>query len=146
MSGSLAGQHTAINLGPDPPDALQELSPQRRLGASKEIRPVTPSCEVTAKCYVFPKKNIKRCSFDVNYKLPHRDFETWPGGFGTQDSHMDQLRTIFHHAIFGTGHHSSPPTAGFIEFLQIMSCSVLTVSTTVGDSWAQAIHLGQIDT
>lgn len=41
--------------------------------------------------------------------------------FPLNESHMDQLRTIFHHAIFGTGHHSSPPTAGFIEFLQIMS-------------------------
>lgn len=35
---------------------------------------------------------------------------------------MDQLRGIFHRAIFGrAGYHSSPPTAGFIEFLEIMS-------------------------
>lgn len=41
--------------------------------------------------------------------------------FPLNDGHMEQLRAIFHHAIFGTGHHSLVPTAGFIEFLQIMS-------------------------
>ena len=29
--GITVGEHTAINLGPDPPDALQELSAQRRV-------------------------------------------------------------------------------------------------------------------
>ena len=119
-----AGEHTAINLGPDPPDALQELSAQRRY---PEIRSITLSCEVKipqrSYDYVFPKKKHEM-QFWCEMWTQLQGFWDIARRVGTQDTHMDQLRTIFHHAIFGTGHHSLPPTAGFIEFLQIMSGSV----------------------
>lgn len=38
-----------------------------------------------------------------------------------EDVEMEKLRVIFSHAILGRGETSSPPTAGFIEFLQIIS-------------------------
>lgn len=60
------------------------------------------------------KENTQRLTLDQIRQMLCKSFPL-------NDTHMDQLRTIFHHAIFGTGHHSLPPTAGFIEFLQIMS-------------------------
>lgn len=38
-----------------------------------------------------------------------------------EDVEMDKLRVIFSRTILGRGETSSLPTAGFIEFLQIMS-------------------------
>ena len=60
------------------------------------------------------KDNVQRLTLDQIKQMLCKSFSL-------NDVEMEKLRVIFSHAILGRGETSSPPTAGFIEFLQIMS-------------------------